>query len=107
MPCVQRDREKRTLLPFNGFPGFSFLPDGAGAFTFHDVHDRLVHMVFRLQFTLGGDFHDLKVHILLIAEPGIGGLPAPSLPVLSGKVDRSSRMLPSYRGTPSLSTKRL
>ena len=94
MPCVQRDREKRSLLPFNGFPGFSFLPDGAGAFTFHDVHDRLVHVVFRLQFTLGGDFHDLKVHILLIAEAGIGGLPAPSLPVFEWQGGQVSKNAP-------------
>src|SRR5262245_66338327 len=81
MPCVQWDREQRPLLPFHGPLGFSFLPDGGGPFPFRDVHDRLVYMVLRLQLALWGDLHDLKIHIFLIAQAGIGGLPAPSLPV--------------------------
>src|SRR5262245_33661293 len=81
MPFVQWDREQRFLLPFNGLFWFSVLPDRRRSTPLHDVHDGLVHVVLRPQCTLWGDFHDLKIYLFLIAQAGIGGVAAPSLPV--------------------------
>ena len=60
IPGIHRDREHRTLLPFeNDFLLVAFLPDFRGAAAFDDEEDFLVHVLLRIKRTTRGHFNHI------------------------------------------------
>ena len=92
MEGIERHREERALLPFEGgLPDLAFLPDFRRATAFDDHHDLLIEMALDLQRATGRNLDHIHAPQAFGAiELHIGAAPAEALPRRHGQVEHGA-----------------